>query len=984
MKKKILLAVLVVVSVVGLASCKKKPVEVKPPVLHGIVDVEIVKGSKFDALEGVTAVDEVDGDLTASIVVTGEVDTSKDGINTLTYKVENKAGKKAEKTRKVTVYTPNAAPKITGVENQVLAVGEAFVEGTVKAIDAEDGDITNKIVKSGTVNVNKEGKYQIVYTVKDSKGLSASAVSNVLVVKAEDKALLANGGYNFKFADTETKNTFFAAAERYLLENMIGGIPFYVANAFSLIDKRVELVVDSYIPSFGWGISRANITKDDSQVKDIEGNPGKPTDAGKYTYRTWNNSQFSTLNYWVYDDSVSADFMDPINGTFFRMILNDSQDGWEWAPDLAAKKPTPVNPDEKGASKTWQIEVRTDLQWGFHPDVNTTGFKYTNLTATDFVWSYREALERSFFRAISGGGDFVKEIAGAEDFNKVASNIFGEKDLNYKPTAAEKVELDAAWDKVGIKLLSDGKTIEFKTKQKKAEFDAMYLMQWPAMQRDLYELHGKLYGSDEKKIASSGLYLMTSHEDGKLTKYIKNEKYPHAAETQWTGQQIIIYENASVAFQAFLDGKLDIAAIPNERLSEFISDDRLLQSPDATTWRLNINGLQTVERQQAQFPGSTYVPEPMLGYTDFRQALYWILDRKDLQQNWVPASGIGISYFSSAYYVDPVSGIPYRSSEQGKQIEQDFGLDSWGYNKGLALSHFKEAIKQGIADGHIKKGTGLNPTIIDLEVLFMNLTVSEATKLRADFVKHSFENLIDNEYFVKVVVNIKDTPFPDIYYNYQMTGNFDIAIGGISGSTLDASSFLDVFSSDNRGGFTINWGFDSSLPEIKVTWTDETTKEERTELFSYDSIVSALNGKVTIENGMEVPPILVEGEHNSWSSALDTLEDFFDRDSLPELEEDAVYELIDGKDAIGGIWIVLPEDLTFEELVDLMSEAGYDYMDEDDDNDGEWPSEFSGTYYAMLAKDLMTDVGSQVAKKYGMKIPVDAEGKPLNAIYFYK
>ena len=125
MKKKILLAVLVVVSVVGLASCKKKPVE--PPVLHGIVDVEIVKGSKFDALEGVTAVDEVDGDLTASIVVTGEVDTSKDGINTLTYKVENKAGKKAEKTRKVTVYTPNAAPKIPGVENQVLAVGEAFV-----------------------------------------------------------------------------------------------------------------------------------------------------------------------------------------------------------------------------------------------------------------------------------------------------------------------------------------------------------------------------------------------------------------------------------------------------------------------------------------------------------------------------------------------------------------------------------------------------------------------------------------------------------------------------------------------------------------------------------------------------------------------------------------------------------------------------------------------------------------------------------------
>ena len=118
-----------------------------------------------------------------------------------------------------------------------------------------------------------------------------------------------------------------------------------------------------------------------------------------------------------------------------------------------------------------------------------------------------------------------------------------------------------------------------------------------------------------------------------------------------TGQDIIIYDKAEVAFQAFLDGKLESSSVPNARIQEFISDSRVRRTPDSTTWRLNLNALKTVEAQQAQFPGSTFVPEPILGYTEFRQALFHIMDRKDLQDNWVPTSGIGITHFSSAYYL---------------------------------------------------------------------------------------------------------------------------------------------------------------------------------------------------------------------------------------------------------------------------------------------------------------------------------------------
>ncbi|MFA5693582.1 MAG: ABC transporter substrate-binding protein, partial [Acholeplasmataceae bacterium] len=821
----------------------------------------------------------------------------------------------------------------------------------VSAVDKDKNAVTFTV--SGSVNTANVGKYELVYKATDSKGISGYATRQVLVLEAEDIDLLANGTYNFKFADADVRHTFFAAAERYLLENMIGGIPYYVANSYSLLAERVELPVDVFIPSYGWGTRLATLTKDDSQVKDVEGNPGK---VGEYTNRTWDTSTFGTLNYWTYDDSVSDTYLSPITGGFYRGTLNEAKNGWEFVPDLADDVPTPVNGTEKQGkvvSKTWQIKLREDLKWAFNDSINTTGFDMT-LTAEDYYWTYREALNRSLFRAISGGGDLVKEIEGAEDYNKLAAGIYVG---NAQPTTEQQAQLDAAWDKVGIKKVDDY-TLEFTLKQEKSEFDVFYAVAWPAMHRGLYEKVGTDYGKDEQNIASSGEYVMTYHERDKLTKYVKNDKYPHADETMWTGLDIIIYDDVNVAFQAFLDGKLESAGVPNERIPEFIDDARLLQTPDATTWRLNINGLKTVEAQQAQFPGSLYVPEPILGYAEFRRALYHVIDRKDLQQNWVETSGVGTTYFSDAYYVDPESGIPYRSTEQGQAIFDEFGGDTWAYNLDAAKALMKTAVAKGIAEGYYQAGTANNYTEIELEVRFMNLTTSEATKLRADFVKESFEKLVDDEHFVKIVVNIKDTPFPNIYYDYQMLGNFDIAIGGISGSALDASSFLDVFSSDNRGGFTINWGFDSSLPEIKVTWTED--GEEKTEIFSYDAIVSALNGDIDIVNGMEAP-LWVE-EFDNWPGVVDFLEDKgLDASFLPDdMDEDAdgyvVYEdRIFAPYFSYSVWVVLSDEFMEEDLANVLEDFGF-VLEEGETGDWGYEAE-DGTFVEIITKEAAEEWG---------------------------
>ncbi|TVP96937.1 MAG: DUF5011 domain-containing protein, partial [Acholeplasmatales bacterium] len=70
-----------------------------PPVLSGVDDVTIFVGDTFDPLEGVTAIDDKDGDITDQIVITGTYNTEAVGSYFLRYRIEDAAGNRTEKTR---------------------------------------------------------------------------------------------------------------------------------------------------------------------------------------------------------------------------------------------------------------------------------------------------------------------------------------------------------------------------------------------------------------------------------------------------------------------------------------------------------------------------------------------------------------------------------------------------------------------------------------------------------------------------------------------------------------------------------------------------------------------------------------------------------------------------------------------------------------------------------------------------------------------
>jgi len=111
-------------------------------------DATVTYGTSFDALAGVTAHDDVDGDLSSRVTVTGTVSTSALGTYTLTYSVTDAAGNTATATRTVTVVAATfvtSAPTVAGTAR----VGSS-VAATVKAWTPAATTVTYQWLRGGS------------------------------------------------------------------------------------------------------------------------------------------------------------------------------------------------------------------------------------------------------------------------------------------------------------------------------------------------------------------------------------------------------------------------------------------------------------------------------------------------------------------------------------------------------------------------------------------------------------------------------------------------------------------------------------------------------------------------------------------------------------------------------------------------------------------------------------------------------------------
>ncbi|BCR36587.1 ABC transporter substrate-binding protein [Mariniplasma anaerobium] len=760
----------------------------------------------------------------------------------------------------------DANPSIAGTGAVAIVLFDEFDPlAGVTATDEEDGDLTSDIVvKTNNVDNTVVGNYSVVYEVEDSAGNVVTATKSVTV---SDRALedypLAQylSGVDLSKLKAEDKDIIFNAAERYLLENVYAGVPLYTSAARVIYADRVQLFSETYNGVMGFGTKFSQFTEDDSNVLMYGSTYGN---AGEYTWRSAYSTDPTSLNPWNADDSATSDFADLFKGGLYQFFFDSTKESFEILPELADALPVPTGGtviNGKTYAKTWTISVRDDLTWKFHPDTDTSmlpaGFE--DLDASDYMWTWKYALDNDWFRARTGGGDFVSQ---------------GIKN------AAEYLEGSVSWEDVGLKLIDDY-TIQLEYTTEKAAFDVLYgfagAVLTPINQELFEELGdpntGGTYGEGPADVASSGIYYFDVWTPGQLLTFKKNELFPDADMYNYTGQQFTYIDDSNQVFAEFIAGRLESASVPAAELDNYASDPRIKISPDPTTWRLQINSFGTeanrdfyIENTPGNALDETFVPEPILMYKSMRQALMYGFDRYEAAINVVGTYLPAFTLFTTTYFLDGDSGLGVRSGAAGAALVEDFGGSSYGYFPDVALDLFKQAVAEGIADGYYTAGTASNYTEIELILTWASSGNTNAQAMVANLVEQYEDLLVDDVNFVKVVFQVDDVAFPNNYYDYMMVGATDLGIGGISGSLLDAPSFLDVYSDDNRGGFTLNWGIDTTTALIPVAYNN-LDGELVYERWGYNALISALVGNVYVKDGLE---------QDAWDNAEDLIDAYLD------------------------------------------------------------------------------------------------------------
>ena len=138
---------------------------------------------------GYHAFDNKDGNLTAEVLVEGDVNSSLPGTYELFYSVRDAAGNLSDLLKRTIVVEEKdrEPPQIVlfGYGTLELKLGDQYAEAGFNATDNKDGDISAKVVIVGNVDTNVAGEYVLSYSVKDSAGNSSKTISRKILVMDE-------------------------------------------------------------------------------------------------------------------------------------------------------------------------------------------------------------------------------------------------------------------------------------------------------------------------------------------------------------------------------------------------------------------------------------------------------------------------------------------------------------------------------------------------------------------------------------------------------------------------------------------------------------------------------------------------------------------------------------------------------------------------------------------------------------------------------
>ncbi|MCX5769381.1 MAG: DUF5011 domain-containing protein, partial [Candidatus Hydrogenedentes bacterium] len=166
-----------------------------PPVITLLGDAEVstLLGEPYDDA-GATAEDNLDGNITGSIVTGGlPVNTSVVDDYTVTYDVTDAAGNPADQVTRTVHVVDTTKPVITlvGEAEVTVEVHGSYTDEGATAEDNLDGDITANIITGGLpINTSVVDDYTVTYNVTDAAGNPADQVTRTVHVVDTTKPVI--------------------------------------------------------------------------------------------------------------------------------------------------------------------------------------------------------------------------------------------------------------------------------------------------------------------------------------------------------------------------------------------------------------------------------------------------------------------------------------------------------------------------------------------------------------------------------------------------------------------------------------------------------------------------------------------------------------------------------------------------------------------------------------------------------------------------
>ena len=215
----LLIALIIVLLVINLKNDKNNPSiqteYIEKLVLFGNEEITINEGDKYlePGYYAVTNYGEIKTDL---VTVTGVVDSNIPGTYVITYQIDDKIVTRTVKVIKKQVMEGDLTFTLEGNSLIILEQGDEYIEPGYKAIDSNDGDITNKVTIDGVVDINTPGTYILTYKIKNSTNQEKNLERTIIITASSLNATILKSTTSYTNQDIKVTINAIGSSYNYI------------------------------------------------------------------------------------------------------------------------------------------------------------------------------------------------------------------------------------------------------------------------------------------------------------------------------------------------------------------------------------------------------------------------------------------------------------------------------------------------------------------------------------------------------------------------------------------------------------------------------------------------------------------------------------------------------------------------------------------------------------------------------------------------